>query len=242
MKREQLGINGNFLSPLKTKSERADYNQKQVASKTFAYVTVLGWNPDNKQNNIYLDAVRVLLQSLKSSTVADFVVLLTHDNEEAQSLLQSEGAIVKRVGPMEYGVHESEFEPWFVSTALAKIRAFQLTEYRRVQVLDVDSFVSDVNEMDKLFFSYPESKLVAEGLGVDSPLRAGWILITPSQHDFDEMDAILKRGNFDSELGWDGLELDTAYPGWDWNDEEADKWDFYGSSLEQGMSVFKCHY
>lgn len=133
----------------------------------------------------------------------------------------------------------SEFQPWFVSTALAKIRAFQLTEYKRVQLLDADSFISDVNEMDKLFFSYPESKLVAEGLGVDSPLRAGWILLTPSQNDFDEMEAILKRGKFDSKLGWDFLELDTTYPGWNWKEEEADGWDFYGSSLEQGMSLSK---
>lgn len=115
---------------------------------------------------------------------------------------------------------------------MAKLRAFELTSYKRVQVLDADSYVSDPVSMDGLFDSYPESQLVAEGLGSDSPLRAGWIMMEPNQDYFNEMASILKRGQFDSSSGWDYMDLNVEYPGWE--KKNVDQWDFYGSQLEQG--------
>lgn len=99
-------------------------------------------------------------------------------------------------------------------------------------MLDADSYVSDPVSMDGLFHSYPESQLVAEGLGSDSPLRAGWIMMEPNQDYFNEMASILKRGQFDSSSGWDYMELNVEYPGWE--KKNVDQWDFYGSQLEQG--------
>ena len=101
-------------------------------------------------------------------------------------------------------------------------------------MLDADSYVSDTVSMDGLFDSYPESQLVAEGLGSDSPLRAGWIMMEPNQDCFNEMASILKRGQFDSSSGWDYMELNVEYPGWE--KKNVDQWDFYGSQLEQGES------
>ena len=204
-----------------------------TTEKHYAYATVLGWNPDSLINKIHLDAVRVLLKSLADSA-ADFVVLLTRNNPDAKSLLESEGAIVKYVSPVESSLEVAQFEHWFVSIALAKLRAFQLTEYDRVQLLDIDSFVWNHRSMDKLFTSFPQSKLVAEGLGADSPLRAGWLLIRPSKTDYEQMESILKRGVFDESKGWDGLDLPVDYPGW--VSKIDDKWGFYGSQLEQGKS------
>ena len=202
--------------------------------KRYAYATVLGWNPDSTINKIHLDAVRVLLKSLVNSA-ADFVVLLTRQNPDAKNLLELEGAIVKYVSPVESSLDVAQFEPWFVNIALAKLRAFQLTEYDRVQLLDVDSFVWSDSMMDQLFTSFPQSNLVAEGLGADSPLRAGWLLIRPSETDYEQMESILKRGVFDSSKGWDGLDLPINYPGWVSNIDR--KWGFYGSQLEQGKSL-----
>ena len=207
--------------------------QMKNAPKKYAYVTVLGWNPDQEQHNIYIDAVRILLASLKSSQVADFVVLMTYDDESTKDLLESEGATVTRVDRINYGNKAAEFEPWFVDIAFAKLRAFELTKYERIQVVDADSIVMNVGAMDELFTSYPKSKLVAEGLGTDSPLRAGWLLIEPSTDDFLSMQEIIHRGEFDSELGWDYSELDVEYPGWEKNEEDA-MWTFYGAQLEQG--------
>ena len=201
--------------------------------KHYAYATVLGWNPDSTINEIHLDAVRVLLKSLVDSA-ADFVVLMTRQNPDVKNLLELEGAIVKYVSPVESSLDVAQFEPWFVSIALAKLRAFQLTEYDRVQLLDVDSFAWNDSSMDQLFTSFPQTNLVAEGLGADSPLRAGWLLIRPSGTDYEQLESILKRGVFDESKGWDGLNLPTDYPGW--ASEIEDKWGFYGSQLEQGMS------
>ena len=211
-----------------------DFITKAVTTeKRYAYATVLGWNPDSTINEIHLDAVRVLLKSLKEST-SDFVVLLTQQNPDAKNLLELEGAIVKYVSPVESSLDVAQFEPWFVSIALSKLRAFQLTEYDRVQLLDVDSFVWNGSSMDQLFTSFQQSNLVAEGLGADSPLRAGWLLIRPSETDYQQMESILKRGVFDSSKGWDGPDLPIDYPGW--VSKIDDKWGFYGSQLEQGKS------
>ncbi|KAL3795747.1 hypothetical protein HJC23_008234 [Cyclotella cryptica] len=156
------------------------------------------------------------------------------------ALLQAENAVVKRIEPVRYALDVPHFEPWFVDIALAKLRAFELTEYERVQVLDADSFVKDVDQLDKLFTSFLDAKLVAEGLGADSPLRAGWLLIQPSEVDFEEMQQILNRGVFDDDNGWDSLDLPVEYPGWISERKLAGNWEFYGSQLEQGKSLRCC--
>jgi hypothetical protein len=203
-----------------------------TATKKFAYASVLGWNPDATQNKLYLDALRVMIQSLKDSS-ADYIVLMMNDDKEAEAQLQAEGAIVKVISPMQHSLDAPYFEPWFVDIALAKLRAFELTAYKRIQVLDVDASVESAERMDELFTSYPNVHLVAEGLGSDSPLRAGWLMIEPSLTVFDDLQKILERGVFSSELGWDDMNLPVEYPGWE-PANPKNNWEFYGSQLEQG--------
>ncbi|KAL3782062.1 hypothetical protein HJC23_006290 [Cyclotella cryptica] len=202
------------------------------ALKTFAYATVLGWNPDKSQNKLYLDATRVLIRSVKGS-IADFVVLMMNDDKEAETLLQSEGAIIKHIVPINHSLENSYFEPWFIDIALAKLRAFELTEYKRVQVLDVDIAIKAA-QMDTLFTSYQQARLVSEGLGSDSPVRAGWFMLYPSVQDFKDMEQLLEHGVFTNERGWDNLDLPVDYPGWKLVNPSP-KWEFYGSQLEQGL-------
>ena len=209
-------------------------------SKSVAFASVLGWNPNENQNKLYLDAMRVAVRSLKDAT-ADFVVLMMYHDEDAEALLTSEGAVVKHIVPMKHSLEISHFEPWFVDIALAKLRAFELTSYDRVQVLDVDVYIKSADKMEKLFESYPNVKLVAEGLGSDSPLRAGWMMIKPSTEDFSAMQQLLERGVFTVEHGWDNLDLAVEYPGWA-PAKPSNNWEFYGSQLEQGEmnNVFSC--
>ena len=199
---------------------------------------MLGRNPDKKQHQLYLDAARVLIRSLKKvGTDADIVVLMMYKDPEAEHLLSSDGALVKHIDPLEQTRKDEDFEPWFADIALAKLRAFELTEYERVQVLDTDVTVQQ--NMDVLFLSYEESKLVSEGLGGDSPLRAGWIMLRPSSEDFQELQDIVTRGKFDTHTGWDNLSLPVAYPGWSRKKETAqNEWGFYGAQLEQGLLYF----
>jgi hypothetical protein len=209
-------------------------------TRKFAYAALLGWNPDPFQNKIYLDATRILMGSMKASEEADFVVLMTYHDNEAESILRREGAIIKHVAPIEHSLDITYFEPWFVDIAYSKLRAFELTEYARVQVVDVDSAISGVEKMDKLFTLFPDAKIVAEGRGSESPIRAGWLMIWPSLHDFDAMKQLLERGVFTSERGWDNLDLPVDYPGWK-APKSMNNWEFYGSQLEQGKRKILHH-
>jgi len=203
--------------------------------KKFAYVTVLGCNPIITQNKVYLDAVRVLIASLKEkSTEADIIVLMMYEDIEVETLLREENAIVKHIDPLQQSRRIDYFEPWFVDIALAKLRAFQLTEYERIQVLDADIGIEEGKNLDDLFFYAPTVHLVAEGLGNDSPLRAGWVMIKPSNNDFEKLQSIVKGGHFNEDLGWDYLALPVEYPGWNPITKKPKGWGFYGSQLEQG--------
>lgn len=101
-------------------------------------------------------------------------------------------------------------------------------------MLDADIAIENDANLDDLFTEYPNSKLVSEGLGADSPLRAGWLMVRPSYEDFEKLEQIITDGNFDEELGWDYLSLPVEYPGWK-NNKAAPDWGFYGSNLEQGL-------
>jgi hypothetical protein len=210
----------------------------EVHQEKFAYVSVLGWNPVANQNKVYLDSTRVMIRSLIGST-ADFIVLMMYDDKNAEAQLLSEGAIVQSISPVRHSLDISYFEPWFVDIALAKLRAFEMTDYKRVQVLDVDAAIESAERLDGLFTSFPNVKLVAEGLGSESPLRAGWLMIQPSTEVFHDLQVILERGQFSSELGWDYMNLPVKYPGWK-PANPNNNWEFYGSQLEQGNRVFGC--
>lgn len=205
----------------------------------FAYATVLGWSPSSSQNKLYLDAVRVLIRSLRhSATKADIVVLMAYHDPETESLLLKENVIVKLINRIQHSQNIDEFEPWFADIALAKLRVFELASYHRVQLLDADVAIDGEGSLDKLFAFFPESKLVSEGLGSDSPIRAGWMMIKPSQSDFNAMESILKNGNFEKTRGWNRLNLPVKYPGWTKSgDQSRSDWNFYGSSLEQGAII-----
>ncbi|KAL3800022.1 hypothetical protein ACHAWO_004700 [Cyclotella atomus] len=199
----------------------------------FAYVSLLGWTPRASQNKLYLGAIRVLIRSLrKSGAQADIVVLMLYHDPDAEKLLQREGAIVKLISPIEYSHDTSEFEPWFADIALSKLNVFEMTDYSRIQFLDADIVIDPDSSLDSLFYSFPDAELVAEGLGNDSPLRAGWMMIRPSQEVYECMKDVLRSGNFNKAHGWDNLDLPVNYPG---RKSTAQGWTFYGSSLEQGL-------
>ena len=190
-------------------------------------------NPGKHQNQVYLEASRVLIHSLKNmGTEADIVVLMLYKDFEAEYLLTRDGAKVIHIEPIEQTRAVSEFDNWFAEIALAKIRAFQLS-YERVQLLDSDVALVEGSNLDQLFHYSPQTKLVSEGLGRDSPLRAGWLLLKPSIEDFNGLSAIVHRGKFNFDSGWDNLNLPVKYP--DWSSNKIEKWGFYGSELEQGM-------
>lgn len=163
---------------------------------------------------------------------ADAVVLMNFDDDETEETLVCAGAIIERVGRMTRRPEDRHFEGWFADVAFAKLHAFRLTDYERVQLMDLD--VSLGRNLDALFSYAPDARLASEGLGGDAPLRAGWLLIRPSASDFAGLVAIIENGKFDEELGWEHLDLPVEYPGWSRTEGALHKWGFYGSQLEQG--------
>ena len=200
--------------------------------------TVLGWSPNRAQNQMYLEYVQVWIAFLQQSgTDADIVVLMLCNDAGAKSILKASGAIIKHIDPIEQAQDIEHFEPWFVDIVFAKLRAFELTEYERVQLMDSDVAIEDGKSLDPLFTFAKNSKLVSEGLGSESPLRAGWMLLKPSKDDFAYLESLVKNAPFDESLGWDYLDLPVDYPGWARTDElSLSKWGFYGSQLEQGKT------
>ena len=198
--------------------------------------TVFGWNPDEAQHHLYTEAVQVWIKFLEQSgTDADIVVLMMNIDDQAEQLFKARGAIVKIIDPIKQPRVNGHFEPWFTDIAFAKLRAFELTEYERVQLMDVDIAIAEGKNLDELFLHSPSSKLVSEGLGRDSPLRAGWTLLKPSNEDFAELEKIAMDGKFDEQLGWEHLNLPVDFPGWTSSEQSPDKkWGFYGAQLEQG--------
>ena len=96
------------------------------------------------------------------------------------------------------------------------------------------SLIEGGKSLDELFQYAPSARLVSEGQGKDSPLRAGWMLLYPSDDDFDALQSILMRGRFNDRRGWDYLDLPVQYPGWKSIGKSSEQWNFYGSELEQG--------
>lgn len=200
----------------------------------YAYVTLLARNPDEKQRSMYVTAVRALIRSLQESgTTADIVVLMMYVDAEVKKTLQADGAIVKHVEPLAEPKKVDDFLPWFASAALAKLRVFELTQYKRIQFLDADVVLLENAKLDSLFSYEFGVPLVTEGLGTDSPIRGGWFMVRPSGARFKVLQALVKRGDFSKAKGWDQRDLAVDLPGWE-PKSNTNKWGFYGSQLEQG--------
>ena len=77
-----------------------------------------------------------------------------------------------------------------------KLRAWELTPYRRVIFLDADVFFT-ANMDDS--FDLPECSRVA---GASSPFNAGWFRVNPAVATFDDLVRIVASAGFDQRNGW----------------------------------------
>jgi hypothetical protein len=179
--------------------------------------------------------------------VADTVGLMTDNDPTVRRAFEQDGALVINVEPLVSSGPDQQqssfFQDWFRIIALAKIRALDLTQYSRIQFLDADVVVSAEDGLDHLFEYKPSIPLVIEGLGHDSPIRAGWFMAKPSASMFSDIQQTATRGEFSVERGWDNLGLPVDYTGWSKHDDNnavghIASWGFYGADLEQGMWIY----
>ncbi|GBG33220.1 Galactinol synthase 1 [Hondaea fermentalgiana] len=97
---------------------------------------------------------------------------------------------------------------------LLKLRAFQLTAYDRVVLLDMDTLI--VQSLDHLF-DFPEEMLFTYDHAMDSghsaapPVQGGFMVLRPSVKTFERLVDIVREGDFRPGSGWAGQNI-----GWCW--------------------------
>jgi lipopolysaccharide biosynthesis glycosyltransferase len=102
---------------------------------------------------------------------------------------------------------------------LLKLRAYQLHEYRRVLLLDLDAML--VQNLDHLFedpamdksllFTYDHAMANSEARA--PPVQGGFLLITPSEKHFEGMVEVVREGDFRDGSGWGGSKIGWAWGG-----------------------------
>ncbi len=100
---------------------------------------------------------------------------------------------------------------------LLKIRAYQLVQYDRVLVMDMDAIF--LKNIDHLFESVSIGKhlLYTEDEAMDNPgskaapVQGGFLLMTPSHKVYNELVEILREGDFRPGSAWGGTDI-----GWCW--------------------------
>lgn len=96
---------------------------------------------------------------------------------------------------------------------LLKYRAYQLVQYDRVVLLDMDAII--VKSLDHLFDSPKEAQFTydhgMDGGGAAPPVQGGFLLLRPSERTFQNMIDIVREGDFRPGTGWAGSHI-----GWCW--------------------------
>eukprot|EP00924_Labyrinthula_sp_SR-Ha-C_P013974 augustus_masked-scaffold_5-processed-gene-19.61-mRNA-1 protein AED:0.19 eAED:0.19 QI:0/0/0/0.75/1/1/4/0/587 len=99
---------------------------------------------------------------------------------------------------------------------LLKFRAFQLTDYERVLLLDMDALI--LKNLDELFFLPDEYALgytndyAMDGSGSSAPpVQGGFLLIKPDEQIYQDLAALVREGDFRPGTGWKGSKI-----GWCW--------------------------
>lgn len=168
-----------------------------------AYVSVLC------HGDGYLPGVEVLGKSLDASgSSAPKVVLVTADiSQAARDRLTRLGWQVRPIEPIENPAADRLLFPRFESV-FTKLRAWQLTEFDRVVLLDADTLVRQ--NIDDLF----ERRRFAAAPDFFLPDRfnSGVMLLEPALDTFRQMtEALADAGSYD---GGDQGFLNTFFPDW----------------------------
>ncbi len=167
-----------------------------------AYVTLMC------NGDAYLPGVEALGESLKASgTTVPMVVMVAADVSEAtRGRLQQQGWILRDVEPLRSAGAAPLF-PRF-DTVFAKLRAWQLTEFDKVVLLDADTLV--LQNIDELFLR-PYFAAAPDFLMPDR-FNSGVLVLDPCEATFDQMVA-----QIDTAKTYDGGDqgfLNTFYPDW----------------------------
>lgn len=197
----------------------------------YAYAFVIGGvNPSRPGYKGFLYNILVSARILRQlGSTADVVAFfqMSHAYRRRDTLPAEDLRAIRGMGIKLYYIERSEHES-FYETVMNKFRILQLTQYRRVLLLDGD--VMPVSNLDYLFHLSDDNKFgpgnstLRENVIVSGPYEpsnAGFFMLKPSRGDYDHILDIIQKRHQQAEK--DGVLFDE-YKGWGHVIEEGDEW------------------
>ncbi len=169
-----------------------------------AYVTTLC------NGDAYVPGIEALGRSLdRTATTHAKVVLVTPDvPEAARQRLRDKGWLTRDIEPVANPTPEGELLFSRFRNTFTKLRAWEVTEFDKLVLLDADTIV--LQNIDDLF-SRPNMSAAPDFLLPDR-FNSGVMVIEPSRETFGRMlEALFSSGSYD---GGDQGFLNTFYPDW----------------------------
>ena len=224
-------------------------NPTTTANSPYAYAYIVGGcNPESPDNyrgflyNILLSARILRQQGSVADIVAMFQIAYT---SEAETLSEDETSWLEALGIHIRYLPKTENES-FRHTVLQKFRILDMTEYRRVILMDAD--VMPIGNLDYMFqLSDGPEAIIKENLiisGPWEPANAGFFMLEPKQGDWDRIQRIMtdqekdsivhSDGYFDKVRGW-GHVIDNTTDKWVARKENGTLWDFNFAFSDQGL-------
>jgi len=248
-----LNLNNNDNTEEHTNSStfttQDNFNQ---TNSPYAYAFVIGGvNPSKPAYKGFLYNILVSARVLRQlGSTADVVAFfqLSHAYRRSDTLPDEDLRALRGMGIKIYYIERSEHES-FYETVMNKFRILQLTQYKRVLLMDGD--VMPVSNLDYLFHLSDDNKFgpgnstLRENVIVSGPWEpsnAGFFMLTPSQGDYDHiLDIIQKRKQqadaddvlFDEVKGW-GHVIEEGDE-WVSRRETGRNWTFHFAFSDQGL-------
>jgi hypothetical protein len=219
-----------------------------VPSK-FAYAFVIGGcNPDNNRYKGFVYNVMVSTRILREEGAqADVIAFFQMSyNSTSTELPKEDSRVLQALGVKIEYIPKSELEG-FYDTVMNKFRILQLSQYRRVMLMDAD--VIPISNPDFYFrLSDGPSAILKENvlvMGNKEPANAGWFMLAPAPGEWEKVQEIMKFREelvkdtdlwprFDVIKGW-GHEISPDDPWETRKGEKGTKWDFHFAYSDQGL-------
>lgn len=168
----------------------------------------------------YLDGAAVLVQSVietKSKYAMDIVAIVHPGVQTTRQSLKDIGFKVIEFAPPiraedirgEHLRKTIDNSGCCGSLELLKLRAYELVEYHRVLLLDMDSML--IKNIDHLFEADDQYSLqFTWDHAMDNknsgapPVQGGFLLLKPDETVFSELMEVVREGDFRPGLGWGG--------------------------------------
>ena len=228
------------------------------ANSKYAYSFVIGGcNPNKPAYKGFMYNILVATRLLREvGSTADVVAFfqLSYEYHDAEVLPADDVKALEGLGIRIMYIPQSQHES-FYETVLNKFRILELTEYRRVLLMDGD--VMPVSNLDYLFELSDDNKhgpgnsTLKQNVVVSGPwepANAGFFMLAPGEGEYDRINqiidtrqkkasAIVKGVKFNETDGWG--HVIEAPDQWVARKQTGRNWDFHFAFSDQGLCTLQ---